>query len=73
MPLLSSSVSRRRVIEFAPNPFLRHNTSRFPGFRFRLTPSERDEVVANCHHLRRLRFSPVLPWAFIEIGDPWDA
>ncbi len=25
-------------------------------------------MVANCDHLRRLRFSPVLPWAFTEHG-----
>ena len=30
--------------------------------------AERDEVVANCDHLRRLRFSPTMPFAFSEHG-----
>jgi hypothetical protein len=25
-------------------------------------------VVTNCDHLKRLKFSPVLPWAFTEHG-----
>lgn len=35
---------------------------------FRLSKSERDEVVANCDHLARLKFSPALPYAFTEQG-----
>jgi len=35
---------------------------------FRLTQKEKDEVVANCNHLSRLRFSPALPHAFTEHG-----
>jgi len=34
----------------------------------RLSRAERDEVVANCDHLRRLKFSPTLPFAFTEDG-----
>ena len=35
---------------------------------FRLTAGEKAQVVANCDHLRNLRFSPVLPYAFTEYG-----
>ncbi len=44
-------------------------SSRFPrDFIFRLTTAERAEVVANCDHLARLRFSPNLPYALTEHG-----
>jgi len=36
--------------------------------RFQLSYTERDEVVANCDHLRRLKFSPTMPFAFTEHG-----
>jgi hypothetical protein len=35
---------------------------------FKLTQKEKDEVVANCNHLSRLRFSLALPHAFTEHG-----
>ncbi len=35
---------------------------------FRLTIEEKIEVVANCDHLRKLKFSPSLPLAFTEHG-----
>jgi hypothetical protein len=35
---------------------------------FQLTSDEKAEVVANCDHLGRLRFSPKLPYAFTEHG-----
>ncbi len=42
---------------------------RFPAdFMFRLTDSERAEVVANCDHLHHLKYSPSLPFAFTEHG-----
>ena len=51
----------------ALNQAVRRNPGRFPqDFVFRLTAAERDEVVTNCDHLARLRFSPVLPVAFTE-------
>jgi hypothetical protein len=51
------------------NQAVKRNADRFPeDFRFRLTRSERDEVVTACDHLRRLKFSPFLPWAFSEHG-----
>jgi len=35
---------------------------------FKLTSVEKAEVVANCDHLKKLKFSPVLPFAFTEHG-----
>ena len=35
---------------------------------FRLTPEEKAEVVTNCDHLRKLKYSHVLPSAFTEHG-----
>ncbi len=41
------------------NEQVKRNPRRFPGdFVFALTRAERDEVVANCGHLQRLKFSP---------------
>ena len=52
------------------NQAVKRNAERFPeDFRFQLTAAERDEVVTICDHLTRLRFSPVLPWAFTEHGS----
>jgi hypothetical protein len=51
------------------NEQVRRNTDRFPAdFMFRLTPEEKKEVVANCDHLKQLKFSSVLPHAFTEYG-----
>jgi hypothetical protein len=48
---------------------VRRNLDRFPvDFMFELTLREKSEVVANCDHLRRLKFSPYLPYAFTEHG-----
>ena len=48
---------------------VRRNRERFPeDFVFELTPSEKDEVLANCKHLQKLKFSSVLPQAFTEHG-----
>ena len=35
---------------------------------FPVTAREKAEVVANCDHLKRLKFSPNLPYAFTEHG-----
>lgn len=35
---------------------------------FRLSPAEKQEVVTNCDHLARLKFSRALPFAFTEHG-----
>jgi hypothetical protein len=51
------------------NEQVKRNRDRFPpDFMFRITAREKMEVVANCDHLSRLRFSPVLPHAFTEHG-----
>lgn len=51
------------------NEQVRRNSGRFPvDFMFQLTSAEKAEVVANCDHLRRLKFSPTLPYAFTEYG-----
>ncbi len=51
------------------NEQVKRNRDRFPeDFMFRLTAPEKAEVVANCDHLQRLKFSPALPHAFTEHG-----
>ena len=51
------------------NEQVKRNLARFPeDFMFRLTPKEKAEVVADCDHLQRLKFSPNLPTAFTEHG-----
>lgn len=48
---------------------VKRNVERFPDdFMFRLMEGERQEVVTNCDHLVRLKFSPSLPFAFTEHG-----
>ncbi len=48
---------------------VRRNIERFPAdFMFELTEIEKAEVVANCDHLKKLKFSPYLPFAFTEYG-----
>ena len=47
---------------------VKRNRRRFPeDFMFQLTPDEKNEVAANCDHLK-LKFSPSLPFAFTEHG-----
>jgi hypothetical protein len=51
------------------NEQVRRNREKFPpDFAFRLTTEEKAEVVAKCDHLRKLKFSPVLPMVFTEHG-----
>jgi hypothetical protein len=51
------------------NQQVKRNAERFPhDFMFQLGRAERDEVVANCDHLRQLKFSPTMPFAFTEHG-----
>jgi len=35
---------------------------------FELTKEEKDELVANCDHLKNLKYSPFLPHVFTEYG-----
>ena len=45
------------------------NKERFPSdFMFRLTKAQKSQVVTNCDHLAKLKFSPMLPHAFTEHG-----
>ena len=51
------------------NEQVKRSRDRFPAdFMFRLTAREKTEVVANCDHLARIRFSSSLPYAFTEHG-----
>jgi len=47
------------------NEQVRRNRERFPAdFMFQLTVKEKSEVVANCVHLSKLKYSPYQPFAF---------
>jgi hypothetical protein len=60
----SYGISTKRL-----NEQVKRNKKRFPeDFMFQLTSEEKDEVVAKCDHLRGLKYSPVLPYAFTEFG-----
>ncbi len=51
------------------NQAVKRNADRFPpDFLFALTDDEKAEVVTNCDHLSKLKFSPVAPNAFTEHG-----
>ncbi|OGR33067.1 MAG: hypothetical protein A2005_00845 [Desulfuromonadales bacterium GWC2_61_20] len=53
----------------ALNQAVRRNRDRFPqDFLFSLTSEEKVEVVTNCDHLSRLKYSSALPLAFTEHG-----
>jgi hypothetical protein len=51
------------------NEQVKRNKDRFPDdFMFKLTQSEKAEVVANCDHLQNLKYSKTLPYVFTEHG-----
>lgn len=51
------------------NQAVKRNADRFPkDFMFRLTSGEKSEVITNCDHLRHLKYSKSLPYAFTEHG-----
>ena len=51
------------------NEQVKRNSVRFPeNFMFQLTQFEKEQMVANCDHLRKLKFSSALPYAFTEHG-----
>ncbi len=51
------------------NEQVRRNIERFPeSFRFQLSKSEKDELVANCDRFESLKYSSALPYAFTEQG-----
>jgi ORF6N domain len=53
----------------ALNQAVKRNAARFPtDFMFQLDSAEKAEVVANCDHLQKLKYSKALPFAFTEHG-----
>ncbi len=51
------------------NQAVKRNLERFPDdFMFQLNSDEKTEVVTNCDHLAKLKYSPSLPYAFTEHG-----
>lgn len=53
----------------ALNQAVKRNRYRFPSdFMFRLTKKEKEQVITNCDHLQKLKFSPALPSVFTEHG-----
>ena len=51
------------------NEQVKRNFRRFPqDFMFQLTENEKSEVVANCDHLKKVKYSNKLPCAFTEYG-----
>jgi phage regulator Rha-like protein len=51
------------------NQSVKRKAQRFPNdFMFRLSETEKTEVITNCDNLSRLKFSPHLPYAFTEHG-----
>lgn len=51
------------------NEQVKRNIKRFPeDFMIQLTVAEKEQVVAICDHLKRLKYSPYLPYAFTEHG-----
>jgi hypothetical protein len=57
------------VKTFRLNEQVKRNIHRFPkDFMFQLTSEEKQEVIANCDHLEKLKFSSTNPYAFTEHG-----
>jgi len=51
------------------NEQVKRNSDRFPSdFVFQLNSEEKSQVVANCDHLEKLKFSKSNPYAFTEHG-----
>lgn len=51
------------------NEQVKRNRDRFPeDFMFQLTAEEKQEVIANCDHLEKIKFSSTNPYAFTEHG-----
>ncbi len=50
------------------NEQVKRNIERFPqSFRFQLTDSEKNELVANCDRFKKLKHSSVNPYAFTKL------
>ena len=53
----------------ALNQAAKRNLDRFPpDFMFQLSKEEKREVITNCDHLAKLKFSKALPYDFTEHG-----
>lgn len=51
------------------NEQVKRNSDRFPDdFVFPMTTEEKQEVIANCDHLGKLKYSSKLPFVFTEHG-----
>ena len=51
------------------NEQVKRNIERFPeDFMFQLTDQEKENVIANCDHLNKLKYSRTNPYAFTEHG-----
>jgi len=51
------------------NQAVRRNVKRFPqDFMFKLTQTEKNEVITICDHLKNLKYAKALPNAFTEHG-----
>ena len=51
------------------NQALSRNLEKFPeGYIFELDAQEKEELITNCDHLKKLKFSPSFPKAFTERG-----
>lgn len=68
--ILDADLARLYAVETRSlNQAVKRNTDRFPeDFLFQLSQAEKTEVITNCDHLRGLRFSKSLPFAFTEHG-----
>ncbi len=68
--ILDADLARLYGVETrALNQAVKRNLDRFPAdFIFQLTPTEKNEVITNCDHLRGLRFAKAMPYAFTEHG-----
>jgi hypothetical protein len=57
------------VKTFRLNEQVKRNKTRFSeDFMFQLTDNEKQEVIAKCDHLEKLKYSPTNPYAFTEHG-----
>jgi hypothetical protein len=58
-----------RVTTKRLNEQVKRNRKRFPeDFMFQLSKKEKSEVVAICDHLKNIKYSSTLPYAFTEHG-----
>ena len=54
------------------NEQIKRNSDRFPSdFMFQLTQKEKDEVVANCDHLEKLKFSRTAEGFPLSVAQAW--